>query len=706
MDAPLAIKMLTRNRTQYVFGLRSNPIFRSRLWIWFRWLGYLTCLVTVLRVYSYFAQHPETNLIRATYDSLYRPGILLPGQYQENAVFMPATDKGEYEDPDLDEMGMVHDRRDKQFYLGGTLTLTSIKSVNPAHPAPFIYDPYPAYNSRKWKKQYHGKFQPCIGPRGHFLDRKRPEDMVQVYKGQQTGFPEPRFGSYEAMDLDGDVCTDRYSRFGAYGFDEDGEDEVPGFSRPPAVPWSRVDWYELQSLCLERNSGRYKSSDVVNVSMRSPLSFDLPNAPHKTWESPPVTASNVKRFNPRTALLIRAWNGLIWKPHHREYLRALIMELSLHSGGEYQIFLLIHVKDDEMPIFSDTKTINRLKSSIPEEFRNMALFFNNKLLEAWYPKIEEHSPLLQHHQPLQIFAQLYPNFDYYWQLEMDGRHTGHIYHFLEQSVSFARDQPRKYLWERNAYFYTPGAHGNWSQFTAMVGKSLEDLSNRTIWGPISGTGIRPLGPEPPVPHPDYDNYTWGVGEEADFITFLPIFNPKDTAWTFPNKIWNFKYGNETPRRAAVITMGRYSKRLLDLIHYAQATKGLGLASEMTGASWSLFHGLKAVYVPHPIYADGLWTPQELARIYNPGTPENINGGPDSIWNFAHLFDHITYRLSYMFTTHSAEDLYRRWLGFRTAEHEGGKTSFEDRFGRHCFPSMFLHTIKNTAHGMGPDRAVP
>jgi hypothetical protein len=32
-------------------------------------------------------------------------------------------------------------------------------------------------------------------------------------------------------------------------------------------------------------------------------------------------------------------------PHHSEYLRALIMELSLHSGGEYQIYLLCHVKD-------------------------------------------------------------------------------------------------------------------------------------------------------------------------------------------------------------------------------------------------------------------------------------------------------------------------------------------------------------------------
>ena len=86
----------------------------------------------------------------------------------------------------------------------------------------------------------------------------------------------------------------------------------------------------------------------------------------------------------------------------------------------------------------------------------------------------------------------------------------------------------------------------------------------------------------------------------------------------------------------------------------------------------MYHGLKAVHVPHPIYADGQWTSEELARICNRGVPENINGGPDSIWNFDHFYDHIMYRLSYMFTTHTAEDLYRRWLGYRTANNEGGK----------------------------------
>ncbi|KAJ5138677.1 uncharacterized protein N7515_003525 [Penicillium bovifimosum] len=700
------MKLLARHNAPAVFRTRDYAYLWDRRWIWWRRLGYLVCLVLILRTTACLFDQPVTSLHRTLYESLQRPEILQPGQYH------PVTDIPPEESTVADDvlfgpdrMGVVHDRRDKQFYLGGTLTLTSIKSTDSSHPSPVVYDPYPAYNSPKWKKQFHGKFQPCLGPRGRYLDRKSPEDMMQVYKGKQAGFPEPKFGSYEALDLDGDVCTDRYSRLGVYGYDQHGGDEVPGFTRPSAVSWHEVDWHMLQSHCLERNADRFESIDMVNSSKQDPLAFDLPQAPEKISETL-VGSSEVKRFHPRSAVLVRAWNGLNWNSDHCRYLRALIMELSLHSGGEYQVYLLIHVKDDELPIFSDIKTINRLRSSIPAEFRNMALFFNNKLLEAWYPKIEEHSPLFQHHQPLQIFSQLYPQFDYYWQLEMDSRHTGHIYHFFDRAISFARAQPRKYIWERNAYFYTPGHHGNWTEFTSTVNTTLSDRSSHTIWGPVSGTGIRPLGPDPPVPHPDQDNYTWGVGEEADFITFLPIFNPKDTSWTFPNYIWNFRHGTDTPRRAAVITMGRYSKRLLGLIHEAQATRGLGLASEMTGASWALFHGLKAVYVPHPIYADGLWTADELARIYNPGPPENINGGVDSIWNWDHLFDHIMYRLSYMFTTHSAEDLYRRWLGYRTAEHEGGRMILEDKYGRHCFPSMFLHTVKNTAPAMGPDKAVP
>jgi hypothetical protein len=90
---------------------------------------------------------------------------------------------------------------------------------------------------------------------------------------------------------------------------------------------------------------------------------------------------------------------------------------------------------------------------------------------------------------------------------------------------------------------------------------------------------------------------------------------------------------------------------------------------MTAPSFALWHGLKAVHVPHPIYSDGKWTPKELNRIVNKGSPERLNGGPDSIWNWDHKYDHILFRTSYMFTTQTAEDLYRRWLGYVADPHQ-------------------------------------
>lgn len=253
-----------------------------------------------------------------------------------------------------------------------------------------VYDPYPEYNSKTWKRQWTGHFQPCLGPRGRDLDRSQAEDMVLVYKGKQAGFPESRYGSYDAMGLDGDVCTDRYSRFGAYGYDEDSLEDVPGFERPSPVSWSAVDWRELQSLCLERNTDRYRPGCAVNYSNQQPLFFELGEPPRRARHSDTSPSPNGKQYHPRSAILLRAWYGVKWTSSHCEYLRALIMELALHSGGEYEVFLLVHVKDDDLPIFSDAKTMDPLRMSIPKEFRNIAHFFNSKMLEAWCSKIAEH----------------------------------------------------------------------------------------------------------------------------------------------------------------------------------------------------------------------------------------------------------------------------------------------------------------------------
>lgn len=82
-----------------------------------------------------------------------------------------------------------------------------------------------------------------------------------------------------------------------------------------------------------------------------------------------------------------------WTENLKQYIRALIMELALHSGAEYEIFLLTHVKDNDIPLYGpeSQSTIHQLREKyIPPEFQNMAVVFNEKTLQTWYPKIEEH----------------------------------------------------------------------------------------------------------------------------------------------------------------------------------------------------------------------------------------------------------------------------------------------------------------------------
>lgn len=68
------------------------------------------------------------------------------------------------------------------------------------------------------------------------------------------------------------------------------------------------------------------------------------------------------------------------------------MELSLHSGGEYEVFILCHVKDQNIPVYSnDEAYMQNLKSRyIPREFLDMSVLFNEKTLTSWYPKVEDH----------------------------------------------------------------------------------------------------------------------------------------------------------------------------------------------------------------------------------------------------------------------------------------------------------------------------
>ncbi|OQE07913.1 hypothetical protein PENVUL_c011G02210 [Penicillium vulpinum] len=578
-----------------------------------------------------------------------------------------------------------------RFYRGGTLTVTH-QSDNNYPPNPIIYDPYPEYNGGEWRKEFVGSFRACEGPRGKTLSRTSAQDMISVYPGIQKDFPSALLGSYLATGVDGYVCTDRSSRLGAYGYGNNAR-----------VDWNKTNWGSLQSQCFEKNVGRYAPSEIDSRPAKLTLPVRSRFSARNPYRDRPASSPDSLRYKTRSAILLRAWHDMEWTEDLKQNVRSLVMELSLHSGAEYEVFILCYVQDESIPIYThDAKVMEKVKSRcVPRKFLDMVVLFNDATLDSWYPKIEEHRPKYQYWQPVQVFSQVFQDFDYYWQLEMDSRFTGHSYHFLEKSAEFAKAQPRKYLWERNAYFYIPGTHGIWKNFIKKVESAME--GRKSIWGPKSFPRITPVGPKPPVAFPEDDKYEWGVGEEADLITFLPIFDPVDTKWLFKDMLWEIP--RAAPRRASPLAMGRISRRLLHQMHVVQIQRGMGLVSEMTAPSLALWHGLKAVHVPHPLYVDGKWTSKELGRILNTGEPDNINGGTDSIWNWDHRLDHILYRISYMFTTQTAGDLYRRWLGYpinpnqytdgNFHQDDQGRNWFEigdlreDLYGPLCFPSMLL-----------------
>lgn len=149
-----------------------------------------------------------------------------------------------------------------------------------------------------------------------------------------------------------------------------------------------------------------------------------------------------------------------------------------------------------------------------------------------------------------------------------------------------------------------------------------------IWGafPVGDSDaqkplrVQPSGPAPPVRVAEEDKgYEWGVGEQADYISFLPMFHPVGTDWVIRNEVYGYR-GAETPRRASLITHARLSRRLLLAMH-EENRLGHHMGSELFPASTALLHGLKAVVVPHPIYSDKLLPPASVDRWFNSG----VNG---------------------------------------------------------------------------------
>lgn len=555
----------------------------------------------------------------------------------------------------------------------------------PLDPVPF--NPYPDYNSYEYLQEY-SPVRAC------YLDEEGKVDLpdVYAYPGVPQNMTDPFFGSYQELGISDGVCFDRFGRLGSYGYGFSREEGGLGLSGKSEsvgaekmwswetkVDYRNVDWAKAQQKCFQKNKIRFDKNALTEDGKK-------PDPEKKTV--------------PRHAYILRTWTGYEYTDYQILTLRAMINELSLKSGGEYDAHFLVHVKDDSIPIWASDEVYRKtLEENVPEEFWGLATLWSEQQMRMYYPepfpnnvfnhaKAPVHSVYRSAHFALQWFSQMRPEYDFYWNWEMDIRYIGHYYEFNTQIGKWAKQQPRKGIWERSARYYIPEQHGTWKNFTDMVEEEIFQGEEKPIWGPpkFENTGMLGSPPEttPPTTYMA-DKYEWGVGEDADIIAFNPIFDPTATNWVFRDDVSGYDLGLPTPpRRVAIITVARLSKRLLDLMHTETYKMRHHMFPEMWPPSVAFHHGLKAVYVPHPVFFDRNWPLETLDNTFNhPSQPQ------ESVFGWG---EHNQLGSSFYYNSGFSAALWRRWLGSREND-EGGTEEEEKGSGRMCLRPMLFHPIK-------------
>ncbi|OAK99648.1 hypothetical protein IQ06DRAFT_294094 [Phaeosphaeriaceae sp. SRC1lsM3a] len=598
------------------------------------------------------------------------------------------------------------------------------------------FDPYPDYTSAAYMDEY-GTVETC------YLDAN---DTIQIpglraYKGVTEGMPDHVLGSYEALGLRNDVCFERFGRLGPYGLgyskrrggtgaamegDREGIEQV--WKDHPEIDFREVNWAEVTQRCLEKNKARFATEKKANENSFQAMAVSKRDATNVTVQAKPKAAP--KKVMPRTAVLIRTWWDYKYDDEDIMYLRALISELSVASGGEYQVHFLIHVKDDNKQIWADEKVYAEvLENALPAEFAGMGTLWSERqmgliyggIFDSKFRDLPVHGAYRSAYMPVTYFAHQHPEYEFFWNWEMDVRYTGHFYHLFEQVSKWTAAQPRKGLWERNSRFYVPSVHGSWEDFKHMVRVQTEHGTNNQAnrWSShlppnphVPETKVqkpeKPIwGPDLPQDYPDIEideslkpphamiedvpGKEWGVDEAADLIVFNPLFDPDQTNWLLAQDVTGYdKTNGLPPRRAAINTSGRLSRRLLETMHREQTQFRHTMFTEMWPATVALHHGLKAVYAPHPVFVDRKWPTQYLAAIFNNGRNGASGGGKMSI--FSEEKQHNFLGTTWYYNAGFAPNLWKRWMGYKV-DNDGGEEEELAGEGRMCLPAMLLHPVK-------------
>ncbi|KAJ6263119.1 hypothetical protein Dda_1679 [Drechslerella dactyloides] len=532
-----------------------------------------------------------------------------------------------------------------------------------AHASPTEFHAYPDYTSQPYLQEYRGNYVPCRSfIDGEILDASNP--LVKAYNGIPFRKPNAVLGSASVLGLDETVCFERNALLMPYGFGENPDVEPrKDWKNSSSISFANVDWGKLQEECVARNKDRFDPSPAVATGLIPSWKLLFEGAKAKRGDS---TAN----YHSRTAVVLRGWDGFRFLPDDIINLRRLITEVSLLSGGEYQVHLIIDVKNLEIPFYAD-ETVYRgiIETIVPKEFRGIVELSNEVMMSAVYPSAPYHDSYRSMFMPLQMFSQKHPEYDFIWEWELDMRLIGDHYHFMEKLAEWAKKQPRRELWERSTRHYIPAVHGTWEEY-------------------ILPAGFKPIEPpKPPTSSAEEDDYEWGVGEEADLITLLPMFDPAGGSWTLRNECGGYDQSGETvPRRAAIVTASRLSKGLLWRMHEENAKRRHACASEMWPATACLHHGLKAVYAPHPIWFEKDWGNMSFVEsVFNGGTKGQTT--KESVFG---VNEHNFSGTTWFFNAKWARTLYRRWLGY---EGSGGGRQADEEHGNMCLNGVLLHPIK-------------
>jgi len=594
------------------------------------------------------------------------------------------------------------------------------------------FDPYPNYYSQEYIFEY-GPSNEC------FVDANETVRIpkVHAYDGVPQGFPDAVIGSADLLGIRNDICFDRYGRYGPYGFgyslrsggigaglngDREGAEHV--WEETGEIDFNHIHWAEVQQRCYAKNRERFKRTPKVReegfqfgdwpasaLKVRaSDQSFEKGDnskgdASPAAFAPAPITYSSRaihKKLLSRTAIIIRTWSDYDYTAETILYLRSLIAESALNSGGEYVVHFLIHVRDYNAAIWADETIYDAyLRHALPEEFHGMGTLWSEQQMGLIYDGVAEdgntirpvHGVYRGLFMPLQYFAHKHPEYDYFWHQEMDMRYTGNWYHFFDRLSSWSKEQPRKGLWERSGRFYVPSEHGSWENFTQMVRLQSETGvdDEKPVWGPVLGVeDLETKYDQVPPTSYEQDKSEWGAGEEADLITLNPLFDPDGTTWRLQVDVTGYNTANGLPpRRSAIITASRLSRRLLETMHRESAFKGRSMFAEMWPASVALQHGLKAVYAPHPVFMDRDWPTSYLASVFNGGRNGASGGAETSIYGQG---EHNARGITWFYEAMFPEVLYKRWFGLRINNNEGEETKMSGE-GRMCLPAILVHPIR-------------